>query len=160
MFFKKEEEKKSFLTTLFKKEEEKQGFFGEIKESINEKIEEKKREKQRKQFLRSLIPTESTAIRFGIILFMILIGMIIFILVEKYSIYFVQKDEFRTGLAIFSVILYLPFARKIIKILFILVPVTFITLLALDIMEYYEYIEVNIGISKLFDVLESILQLK
>ena len=102
------------------------------------------------------MPSESTAIRIGIVLFIILLGLIIFILVEKYSIYVVQKDEFRTGLAIFSVILYLRFARKIIKIMFILVPVTLITLLAMDIMQYYEFIEGSIGTTKLLHIIEAL----
>jgi hypothetical protein len=153
---KEEEPQPTFFQKVFQKEEEKKGIFDGVKESL----EEKKKERRRKAFLRSLIPTESTAIRFGIVLFMILIGMVIFILVEKYSIYFVQKDEFRTGLALFSVILYLPFARKITKALFVLVPFTLITLLALDIMEYYEYIEGNIGMNRIIEIFKSLTQLR
>jgi hypothetical protein len=153
--FSKEEEPKSFVEKIFHKEEKKVGMFDGIKENI----EERNKKRARKVFLRSLMPNESTAIKLGIVLFMILLGLIIFILVEKYSVYFVQKDEFRTGIAIFSVILYLPFARKIIKVMFILVPVTFITLLTLDIMQYYEYIEVNIGTSKLLGIIESMFSL-
>jgi hypothetical protein len=159
IFSKREEEPKSFMDKLFKKEEVKPGMFGGIKENIKENMEERKKKRERKVFLRSLIPSESTAIRLGIVLFMILLGLIIFIVVEKYSIYFVQKDEFRTGIAIFSVILYLPFARKIIKFMFIMVPVTLITLLTMDIMQYYEYIEGSVGTNKLLNILESLFSL-